>query len=852
MPDRSRRSAALAASLLAACAATASAQAPTGTATGPVAEAEAAWQRGDYPAALRTLRTALRGPDAERHRAAAALLTGERYRVDSLAADGRNARLSADGRVASWEAGTGADARTQVVRLPAAGGTAATTLATIAGTGVALAGDGARAAFLRAPDVPELRAARAEAARLQATGDRDGWRTALTRAAEIEGLQSTVVLRDLVAGTEVALATAGIVKRALAFSPDGATLYLLGRAEASGDTLVYASRAGAAFAPLGGRVTGTELTVAPGGRQLIVSGGGAPRTPSFTLVDAASGAARSFPGLQPSVSADGAVATWLVRDGGQFSVQLLRLAGGGEPTTIKRTSDSLETPVPSPDGRRVAFASMPAQDWELFVTSADGSGERRLTREEQHDRVPRWLDATTLLAVKGEPRHRRAYAYDVTSGAATKLFHNNTVRTIAPEYEWLPLPGGTRVLLVAERDGDTVSPERSVYLLDRGREVGTADVLARVERQLAAEEALRARATQMYAPIRAAVQRATASVSTERLLEYQRALFDFGSKHVTRPGNLPAREYLRDTYRSFGYAPELQEFTPRGAPVTANVIATLRGTEHPELVYVVGSHFDSRAEGPGADDNTSGTAMLLETARVLARTPLPATVVFVAFTGEEAGLLGSREFARVAKAAGWKVVGALNNDMMGWAGDGRLDNTIRYANAGIRDVQHGAALGFSKLVTYDAVYYKNTDAHALYDAWGDVIGGFGSYPVLGNPHYHQPHDVLETIDQTLVTETTRANVASVMLLASSPSRVGGLTATRDGETLTVRWTASPERDVQRYRVAHGPAADPLRTTTTVTAAEARLPRVPAGHVVSVKAVNARGLEGWDWARTTAP
>jgi hypothetical protein len=501
----------------------------------------------------------------------------------------------------------------------------------------------------------------------------------------------------------------------------------------------------------------------------------------------------------------------------------------------------------------VAFASMPAQDWELFVMNADGTGERRLTREEQHDRVPRWLDATTLLAVKGEPRHRRAYAYDVTSGAATKLFHNNTVRTIAPEYEWLPLPGGARVLMVAERDGDTVSPERSVYLLDRGREVGTADVLARVERQLAAEEALRARATRMYAPIHDAVRRATASVSTERLLGYQQALFAFGSKHVTRPGNLPAREYLRDTYRSFGYAPELQEFTPRGASApTANVIATLRGTEHPELVYVVGSHFDSRAEGPGADDNTSGTAMLLETARVLARTPLPATVVFVSFTGEEAGLLGSREFARVAKAAGWKVVGGMNNDMMGWAGDGRLDNTIRYANAGIRDVQHGAALGFSKLVTYDAVYYKNTDAHALYDAWGDVIGGFGSYPVLGNPHYHQPHDMLETIDQTLVTETTRANVASVMLLASSPSRVAGLAAARDGEALTVRWTASPERDVQRYRVAHGPAEDPLRTTITVTGAEARLPRVPAGHVVSVKAVNARGLEGWDWARTTAP
>jgi hypothetical protein len=240
--------------------------------------------------------------------------------------------------------------------------------------------------------------------------------------------------------------------------------------------------------------------------------------------------------------------------------------------------------------------------------------------------------------------------------------------------------------------------------------------------------------------------------------------------------------------------------------------------------------------------------MLLETARVLARTPLPATVMFVSFTGEEGGLLGSREFARVGTAEKLRVMGALNNDMMGWSGDHRLDNTIRYANAGIRDVQHGGALGFSKLITYDALYYKSTDAHALFDAWGDVIGGFGSYPVLGNPHYHQPHDVLETINQELVTETTRANVASIMLLASSPSRVAGLTAERTGSAVALRWTPSPEKGVASYRVAYGPAADPLRTVVTVTAPAARIATLPAGSVVSVKAVNARGLEGWDWAR----
>jgi hypothetical protein len=54
--------------------------------------------------------------------------------------------------------------------------------------------------------------------------------------------------------------------------------------------------------------------------------------------------------------------------------------------------------------------------------------------------------------------------------------------------------------------------------------------------------------------------------------------------------------------------------------------------------------------------------------------------------------------------------------------------------------------------------------------------------------------------------------------------------------------------VRGYRVAYGPAGDPLRTVVSVTQPSARLTNVPAGTVVSVKAVNARGVEGWDWAR----
>jgi hypothetical protein len=107
--------------------------------------------------------------------------------------------------------------------------------------------------------------------------------------------------------------------------------------------------------------------------------------------------------------------------------------------------------------------------------------------------------------------------------------------------------------------------------------------------------------------------------------------------------------------------------------------------------------------------------------------------------------------------------------MVGWQSDQRLDNTIRYSNDGIRDLQHAAAMLFTDLITYDSRYYQNTDAHAYYEAYGDIVGGIGSYPILGNPHYHQSHDVLETIDQQLVAEVSKTTVATIMWMASSPT-----------------------------------------------------------------------------------
>lgn len=288
---------------------------------------------------------------------------------------------------------------------------------------------------------------------------------------------------------------------------------------------------------------------------------------------------------------------------------------------------------------------------------------------------------------------------------------------------------------MADRDGDTMSLERGVYLVDLSSLITKDELLRRIKSQVEAEVRLRVKASEFIKPLAPQINKIISAVSPRQLFEYQRALFAFDSKHVSQPGNLQAVKYIQKMFASFGYQPELQ-WVPNRPNKTANVIAVLKGKENPELYYLLSSHFDSNARGPGADDNTSATAVLLETARLLANHQLPSSLIFAAFTREEAGFWGSREFARLAKENRLQVLGAINNDMIGWTEDHRLDNTIRYANAGLRDLMHAASIGFSRMVTYDSHYIRSTDAVPLYETFGNVVAGLGSYPVLGNPYYH--------------------------------------------------------------------------------------------------------------------
>lgn len=824
-------------------AAPALAQAPAKPAPVLVQRAEHLWDAGNYPAALELLAGVLRTPQPAEVLKPIALLTGEWYTTTPLAEDGRNIRLSPDGRHAAWETGAGAAAVLTVVSL-----SDGAQVARLPGRALAFAPDGHAAAFLQVVETPSLAAARLRRDAVQAGGDRAAALAAAQEVAREELAASRVVLLDLQTGRPATLEHPLLGQVAVAWGPDSRSLWLVTRqADQPGTRLTQLPLEGN---PREFGEPGEVLSnpVVPAGGLWLIHDAGSGAIGVRGLV---TGSVRRFPGRAVAVAANGTALVALHSAEGRHTVWALSLEREeAEPRVVFEGTRPVENPAISPDGRWVSFSVQYEDDWELAVVELEEGAARRLTREIQHDRFPRFLDGRRILSVMGEGRHRRSYLTDAVTGARERLFHNNTVRTIAPEYEWAPSADGSLVLVSADRDGDTVSPERGVYLMDLSRPVTQDELLARVETSLAAERGLRAMAAETFRPIAPMVQRLADSVSITRLFGYQQALARYDTRHMTSPGANLAGAWIAETLLGFGYAPEYQWFQPpalasRGLE-TANIVAVLPGTTHPELVYVLGSHYDSRAEGPGADDNASGTAVLLETARVLAGNPLPATVVFVAFAAEESGLLGATEFARRAAADSLDVRGGINNDMIGWSNDHRLDNTIRYSNAGIRDIQHAAALGFSRLITYDSRYYQSTDADPMFRAWGNVIGGIGSYPVLGNPHYHQPTDRLNTINQQLVTETAKATVAALAYLASSPSPVRALQVTRQGARAVVTWAASAERDIASYTVRWGLPGEAPRGSVTVRGTTHTIPDLPLGAEVAVRATNARGLAGWDW------
>ena len=157
-----------------------------------------------------------------------------------------------------------------------------------------------------------------------------------------------------------------------------------------------------------------------------------------------------------------------------------------------------------------------------------------------------------------------------------------------------------------------------------------------------------------------------------------------------------------------------------------NVVATIRGTTDPDRIYIASGHYDSinsdvmnaTLDAPGADDDASGVAVIMELARVLSQHPLEATVMLVAVQGEEQGLLGSRGLAEEAVAKKWNVEGMITNDIVGGAvgGEGDIDNhTVRIFSANPKGAGEGSARHWARFVRDGArVWLPHVNARLIY------------------------------------------------------------------------------------------------------------------------------------------
>ena len=161
-------------------------------------------------------------------------------------------------------------------------------------------------------------------------------------------------------------------------------------------------------------------------------------------------------------------------------------------------------------------------------------------------------------------------------------------------------------------------------------------------------------------------------------------LVSFGTRHTLSSQTDPKRgigaavRWAEAEMKSYGLETlqTCDTVTGRRVPTPTRVcsaVAIQRGTERPNDVVIITGHIDSRvtdvmnftSDAPGANDDGSGTAAVIEAARVLSRHKFPGTIVYAALSGEEQGLLGGKILADYAKAQGWNVVANLNNDIIG-------------------------------------------------------------------------------------------------------------------------------------------------------------------------------------------
>jgi hypothetical protein len=376
----------------------------------------------------------------------------------------------------------------------------------------------------------------------------------------------------------------------------------------------------------------------------------------------------------------------------------------------------------------------------------------------------------------------------------------------------------------------------------------------------------------------------TREIDARNIERIIRKLVSFGTRNTLSEQNNPnrgigaARDWLYSEFQKVAQESrgrmtvEKQTFEqPKAARVPqptilTNIVATLIGTqpESQNRLYVVSGHYDSmcgsstdaKCDAPGANDDASGTAAVLEIARVMARYPFEATIIFMAVAGEEQGLLGATYFADQTKQKNWDIEAMITNDIVGntLGGNGVRDRrTLRVFSEGvasnetqteaatrrsvggendsssrqlarfIREVGPRYVPGIRIAMIYRRDRYGRGGDHIPFLERGYAAVRF-TEPNEDFRHQHQNvrvekgiqyGDLPEFVDFGYVANVARNNAASLAALASAPARpknVGLLTGRPSSDT-DLKWDEGKEPDLLGYEVVWRETTAPVWTNS---------------------------------------
>jgi len=262
---------------------------------------------------------------------------------------------------------------------------------------------------------------------------------------------------------------------------------------------------------------------------------------------------------------------------------------------------------------------------------------------------------------------------------------------------------------------------------------------------------------------------------------YLEDIVAIGPRPNERIGGEQAAAYIVEQFESMGlitYTQPWQSVGNRGHPGTYsghNVVGELPGTNAADnAIFIFNAHYDTVRNTPGADDDASGVAAVLAAAHVLSQYRFSNTLKFIAFSGEEVGLLGSHCYARRAYDNAEAIAVVFNADMIG---HGSGVNASRFRIYGTEDaawilenissLNENASLNFTLTTGFIDRSGSGGSDYASFAHYGYETVAFFEYE--WNPHMHTPEDDLDNINISYLVNTTRLIAIALADLAGMPN-----------------------------------------------------------------------------------